>query len=776
MAKYLLGLLATFVLTAFAWSAAAQLPATGTADSQAGAETALPDPLTPEAVQAMVARMSDEEVRTMLLQRLDAVAQNGQSGDASDQAEQVFVETMTFGVLNGIAKAVQGIPDIWSAQVQSIETFYDTVGSDGLMIMTAILAIGVGAGLIAEWFFLRATRKWHERFEAEDGQQTLWSTVKFLFNRLCSDMLGVVVFYFAASWIGGIVASNLIIAMGMDTEDLSELRPYMLLIWTNLILFPRIAAALLRFVLAPKRPEFRLVYTDDQTANFLYKHLIGVVVLMGAIVAIVFFNRMNGIPIGTTPIGFWLTVVQHAYLVYIVVKCWDGLVMMMQGSDPDVSPMESRVARAYPYFAIATIVGALYLLELMIAFKMLELAGQAPHFWTMVVLLIAPALDTLIRGLVRHLVPPMKGHGALAERAYLSTKRSWIRIGRVMVFGLILMLIARFWQIDFTSDDGNIGTRVAAQLFEILIILAWGYLLWELVSLWINRKLAAEQTAAAIDPNDEEPGGGEGGQAGGSRLSTVLPLVLGMMQVAIAVIFVLIALGNIGIDITPLLAGAGILGLAIGFGAQKLVSDVVSGIFFLVDDAFRTGEFVEVEGTVGTVEKISIRSMQLRHHKGPVHTIPYGEIPKLTNYSRDWVIMKLKFTVPFDTDPNKVKKIFKQIGKDMMEVPEFAADLLQPFKSQGVFDFDDVGMIIRGKFMAKPGRQFVLRKEIYNRVKKAFEENGIDFARREVRIAIPGLDGESEELTDEQKQIIAAGAAQAAQDAIESNQPGPAKK
>ena len=143
-------------------------------------------------------------------------------------------------------------------------------------------------------------------------------------------------------------------------------------------------------------------------------------------------------------------------------------------------------------------------------------------------------------------------------------------------------------------------------------------------------------------------------------MSTVLPLVLGIAKFAIAAIFGLIALGNIGIDITPLLAGAGIIGLAVGFGAQKLVADIVSGMFFLIDDAFRTGEYVEVGGTMGTVEKISIRSMQLRHHRGLVHTIPFGEIPKLTNFSRDWVIMKLMFTVPFDTDPNKVKKIFKK--------------------------------------------------------------------------------------------------------------------
>ncbi|MEM7189136.1 MAG: mechanosensitive ion channel family protein, partial [Pseudomonadota bacterium] len=120
----------------------------------------------------------------------------------------------------------------------------------------------------------------------------------------------------------------------------------------------------------------------------------------------------------------------------------------------------------------------------------------------------------------------------------------------------------------------------------------------------------------------------------------------------------------------------------------------------------------------------------------------------------------------FETDPNKVKKLFKNIGKEMMAVPEYAADLLQPFKSQGVFDFDDVGMIIRGKFMAKPGRQFVLRKEIYNRVKKTFEENGIEFARREVRVAIPGLD-DSADLTEDDKAAIAAAATQAAQNMAE---------
>ena len=151
----------------------------------------------------------------------------------------------------------------------------------------------------------------------------------------------------------------------------------------------------------------------------------------------------------------------------------------------------------------------------------------------------------------------------------------------------------------------------------------------------------------------------------------------------------------------------------------------------------------------------------MRHHKGPVHTIPYGEIPKVTNNSRDWVIMKLEFTFPFETDANKIKKIFKKIGQDMLET-EYASDLLQTFKSQGVYDVDDVGIIIRGKFMAKPGTQWAIRKDVYNRIQQALDEADIQFARREVRVQVPGLEQRTD-LTDSQKNAIAAAATEAAQ-------------
>ena len=264
------------------------------------------------------------------------------------------------------------------------------------------------------------------------------------------------------------------------------------------------------------------------------------------------------------------------------------------------------------------------MVEIIVPYELWSLLAGAPQVKMFVLLAYAPAMDAMVRGLVHHVTPPMTGEGVVAERAYISTKRSYIRIGRIIVFAIVVMAIGQIWGIDFTNlATAGVGAQFAGRFIEILVVLAVCYLVWELVSLWINRRLAAEQTAAGFDLTEDEPGGGEGGGVGGSRLSTVLPLLLGVMKAAIALIFGLIALGNIGIDITPLLAGAGIIGLAVGFGAQKLVADVVSGIFFLVDDAFRTGEFVEVEGTIKSLSvPCSCATIRVRCTRSPMARSP----------------------------------------------------------------------------------------------------------------------------------------------------------
>lgn len=737
----------TFVVF-FADVGSAQVALPGISSSSGEPAVDLLQPMTQEAVNALVARLSESEVRALLLGYLET--QNTTRSDASSAGLSDFLYHATSGALNNVLATAQTLPRLVEGQTGVFKTFYAGLGPTGLMPFLGLLVLTFALAWGVELLFRRLTARWAVLPPHPPEAQGLGDTLGLLTKRLVSNLGAVAVFVIAAHLLGRMILPP-------------AYQPVASLIELYLIGVPRLFTALGRFLMAPDNPAYRIVRASDDLAKATVFHQFWLGLLIGFSVAILDFNEMNGVMRGELRLGFWIVFVFCLYLVLLLCRYRAGMADMMRGHDPDISVMEDRIARAFPYFGIVVTIAVWWVVNIIGSYGNFAFLATVPHYKTLALALFAPAMDTAIRGLVRHAAPPMSGEGAVAERAYLSARRSFIRIGRVLVFSIVLILIARVWGMTPTTiASAGVGPQLAAATIRFLVILSIGFVLLELVSFIINRKLAAEITASGHDPEDAKFGG-DGGGAGGSRLSTVLPLILLISRSAVIVLFILLALSNIGVDTTPLLAGAGIVGLAIGFGAQKLVTDVVSGVFFLVDDAFRTGEYVDVEGTMGTVEKISIRSLQLRHHTGPVHTIPYGEIPKITNFSRDWVIMKLRFTVPFGTDPNKVKKIFKKIGADMLKLPEFSGDFLQPFKSQGVLEIDDVGMVIRGKFMAKPGKQFMIRKEIFNRVSAEFEANGIDFARREVRVAIPGLD-RGHDLSEDDRAALAAAATEAAQE------------
>ena len=751
--RYLAAILVVLATVVFQPPTYAQslVPTTTASDGESAGVT-LPDPLTEEAANALISRLSDSEVRALLLDQLNAQAT---ASDTEDEAAiNDFVYHLTTGAFQQIVIAVERLPILFTEQARAFSNFGNFVGAQGLVMLAGFFLFVLAGAFAIEFGFRRLIRGWLVLPPNPHAADNIADAVVPLGKRLTSEIVSVLVFMLAAAQLTRWFVPEIA-------------HPFFMLVGPWLIGLPRMTAAVARFFMAPNAPDYRIVTATDKTAKAIVFHMFWLGMVIGIGQVIVPFNVANGVPVGETRIGAWMNFAVHLYVALLFWAYREESVEMMRGGQPDLSPPEEWASQAYPYFGMIVAFGTWWVVNVVVSYGNFSLLDGVPQYKTLALLTFAPAMDTAIRGLVRHLAPPMTGEGPIAERAYVATRRSYIRIGRVLVFGAVLLSVAGFWGMTATGlASAGVGERLAVHLLEFLMILSIGYLVYEIVSLLINRKLAAEQTAAGVDPEDEDTGG-EGGGAGGSRLSTVLPLIRGVSQAGIVVVFVLLALSNAGIDTTPLLAGAGIVGLAIGFGAQKLVSDVVSGIFFLVDDAFRTGEYVEVDGTMGTVEKISIRSMQLRHHRGPVHTLPYGEIPKITNYSRDWVIMKLRFTVPFGTDPNKVKKIFKTIGAEMLEDPLFKDDFLQPFKSQGVLEFDDVGIVMRGKFMAKPGKQFTIRKELLTRVNKKFEENGIDFARREVRVAIPGLE-EQEHLSEEQKVAIAGAASEIAQETVEA--------
>ena len=259
-----------------------------------------------------------------------------------------------------------------------------------------------------------------------------------------------------------------------------------------------------------------------------------------------------------------------------------------------------------------------------------------------------------------------------------------------------------------------------------LVIVLVADVAWLVCAALIDQKLASVQASAS--PEDEHRD---------ARLRTLLPIVRGTLAVVLIVMTVLMALSALGIQVGPLLAGAGVIGIAVGFGAQTLVRDMFSKFFYLLDDAFRVGEYIQSGNYKGTVEHLGARSIRLRHHRGPVYTIPYGQLGAVQNMSRDWVIDKLTIGLTYDSDLDKAKKLIKKIGQELAKDPEFAPNILEPLKMQGVEQFGDFAIQIRMKMMTKPGQQFTIRRRAYAMIKAAFAANGIKFAYPTVQVAGP---------------------------------------
>ena len=222
-----------------------------------------------------------------------------------------------------------------------------------------------------------------------------------------------------------------------------------------------------------------------------------------------------------------------------------------------------------------------------------------------------------------------------------------------------------------------------------------------------------------------------------SRLVTVLPLVRNIALGAVVAVTVLVVMASLGMEIAPFLAGFGVIGLAISFGSQALVRDIVSGIFFMADDAFRVGEYVDTGRLKGTVEKITLRSLQLRHQNGQIHTIPFGQLQSTTNFSRDWATIKFPIRLDREADLELARRTIKRVGEELMADPEFAAEFIQPLKMQGIQEITDTALVIRCKFTCRPFKPTWLHREALKRLYGALTEADVAFATNLVTLRDP---------------------------------------
>ncbi|MGC9472146.1 MAG: mechanosensitive ion channel family protein [Bacteroidales bacterium] len=210
------------------------------------------------------------------------------------------------------------------------------------------------------------------------------------------------------------------------------------------------------------------------------------------------------------------------------------------------------------------------------------------------------------------------------------------------------------------------------------------------------------------------------------RINTLMGIVRSIISIIIWTIYIMILLKKFGVDIGPIIASAGIIGLAVGFGAQELVRDFITGFFILLEDQIRTGDVAVINGTGGLVEKIELRTITLRDFSGVVHVFQNGKINTLSNMTKEWSAMVFDVGVAYKEDTDEVTRVMKEVGEDLQNDPEFSNMIAEPLEIFGVDQFGDSAVVIKARLKTVPGQQWTAGREYRRRLKKAFDSRSIE--------------------------------------------------
>ncbi|SIO29543.1 mechanosensitive ion channel family protein [Halodesulfovibrio marinisediminis] len=732
----------------------------------------IPADATSEQVDAILAGMSDEQVRALLLEELRKEALAPAATQEKNLA-QVFSAKLArvherFDYLFGdAAQAAEDIPDVVFKAVSGRGKVPLIDLAKGIVLLSLIW-IGV------RMFYRRKTRNLRNIIETTPKEWGFFRKVLRLCMRASIDLFGIV------------LSSVVILGVYLFLyEQSSEAKP-IILSWFITVLLVDFVGLVARFVLVPKAEGLRYLPLSNETAMTVYQWVLWIsrIAALGLLISFLILLQ------GEAERWYLLSLAVTSFIVVcgisllVVWEARNGTAALRKNTQ--IGSLRYQVAGIW-HVMLVTLLFFGWLCWLVV----LMVRGSGAVIPAVATILSVPVY-CIVNWLAQQLVDCMSGvalktggcqpietsEGQFEEAKVESEQETttvnteavehtqdssdqvvqslpattalrfcnFLKVSfRVGIFLLIFMGLLNIWGVPV-----RVGLDTAGSFIGILFTIVVAYILWALISVAIERKIDAYHA------KDNE----SGGSAGGDRFATLLQLFRKFLFGFLVVVVSLIILSSLGIDITPLLAGASVFGLAIGFGAQTLVKDIISGIFFLMDDAFRVNDYIQVGNSMGTVEEISIRALKLRHHRGSLFTIPFGTINFVTNMSRGFAIMKLEYLVPFDTDVNKIKKIIKRINKEVREDPDLDALLLDDIKSQGVKAIEQYGLRMRVKFMTKPGGQWSIRKIVYTKMRQIFKEEGIEFARPTVAVHVP----KGEQLTPEQQQELSAAAQNMADD------------
>lgn len=696
--------------------AAALLVAPAAAQETPGAPltAAAPDVATSD-TERLLATLEDEDARQRLIGDLRALLA-AQAGGAADKASGgAFPERGAGGGL------LAGISDRLAMLGTDLRGFLDQLESPAAVWDSAVaqvrqperraawlrglaaLGLTLLAGLAGHGLFRVALARPRRSLETREVPG-FWIRLPLLLARTVLDLLPIAAFAGAAYFTLSVV-------------DPGPTTRVVILAVVNAGVLARGAIAVVRLAVTPLVPSLRLIALADASAAyaFVWARRFIVVLVYGYFLAEVLF--LLGLSGGA-----------HALLVKLLGLLVAAMILVLtlqnaetvaagirgQGGTGTLAILRNRVAEIWHVLAGLYLAAAylIWVLEIEGGFA-LVLRGT---MGTLAVLLAAYlALRLSARGLARLFRVGddiKKRFPGVDQRVnlYLPVAR---RVVGTVIVAVAALAVLQSWGLDVAAFAGSdLGRDLAARVVSIAAIILVSLVLWEAVNVIITRYL--------------EAAGDDGTAALSARMRTLLPLARSALMVVIATLATLTVLAELGVNIGPLIAGAGVVGLAVGFGAQTLVKDVITGAFILFEDAIAVGDVVTVAGITGKVEALTIRSIRLRDISGCVHTVPFSAVETVSNKTRDYSYYVLNVGVAYREDTDQVVALMREVDEDLRADSHFGDQIMEPLDVAGVNSFEDSAVVIRARIKTVPGAQWRVGREYNRRMKQKFDAHGIE--------------------------------------------------
>jgi moderate conductance mechanosensitive channel len=678
-----------------------------------------------------------------------------QSGDLPSEAaieglierlENVEDRDRLIGDLKSLRQAIsksQGengadAPDVLSGVLENIADYLATAG-DSIAVITQ------QAGNPADIF------KWATRQATNADQRDLWLSVLF-------HVVLVVGSGFVVAWIVGRILRRPRIFLESRGNSAWYVRATLLLTRTFLEIVPsvafmvtaytaltfsgpqhivygivlsvvhaivavRVLTAIAGAIVTPFNTSLRLMALADETAAYIYvwlKRLIKIPVygFFAAQIALAVGLPSDAYSVVIKFVGLTETVLLLVLIQQLKDTVAASLARQAGEATGKVSALDrirKRIAEVWHFFAGLYVVTAFIIWALEIEGGFAFVATGT--IGTIVVLILAFGARMLASGGLQRLFSVSdeirRRYPVLEVRAnkYLPAAQ---KIVSILIWLAAALMVLSAWQFDVGAWlVSDLGRMIASRAVNIVFILGLALAVWEGISTLIT---------VYLDKTDEE-----GHQVERSaRVRTLLPLARNALLVVILTMAILTTLSELGVNIGPLLAGAGVIGLAIGFGAQTLVKDIITGAFILIEDSIALGDFVTVGGLSGTVETMTIRTIRLRDSRGTVHTVPFSSVDTVTNMTKDFAYHVAEVGVAYRENIDEVYDALRDIGAELQADPAYGVDVLEPITIDGVDTLADSAVIVRARLKTRPGSQWRIKRIFNDLVKRRFDERGIE--------------------------------------------------